>query len=309
MIGHISGRVTGSKRGGAPGAARVLPLRAPPRWSRVPGSPWHPRAVPAASAGARSWAHRGRLTAVEPSTSRQVALARPGPRDHRGPLPPRHPRSFLRFADIESAIVSLEASTRFRIGVDPKRSRAQCRRSGGSCAGDVTMKWRAGQEQICAVVAKIRGRAATRRIEASCLIRLFALCGAWVDPSVSCNRRDEVSPSSEDGGRLCVTLAVITFGQLVSVNLRRRAGEGSTIPLGPTAKARRRGSPGRSFHVARVRTGFRLASSLAPPSRSLSLGAPRSPGPIGPLDLKAAPAGHTRRLAPESSGAAGIRPW
>jgi hypothetical protein len=39
-----------------------------------------------------------------------------------------------------------------------------------------------------------------KRTEASCLIRLFALLGAWVDPSVSCNRSDEVSPSSEDAG-------------------------------------------------------------------------------------------------------------
>ena len=89
------------------------------------------------NAGSGPFDVRESIVAGGASASRQVALARPVIRAHRGPPPPRHPRSSLRFADIEPAIVSVERWTRFRIGVGPKRSRSHCRRSGGSCAGDV----------------------------------------------------------------------------------------------------------------------------------------------------------------------------
>jgi hypothetical protein len=76
-----------------------------------------------------------------------------------------------------------------------------------------------------------------KRAEASCLIRLFALFGAWVDPSVGCNRSVEVGRSSEDVRRLSATLAVTTFGQLVSANLRQRVERGSDYWFGTDAGA------------------------------------------------------------------------
>ena len=95
----------------------------------------------------------------------------------------------------------------------------------GGEPGRPTMKWLAGQEQIRAVVAEIRGCSDEGGWRGELSHSTIRARGAWVDPSAGRNRSVEVSRGIEPQ-RLAAFHAFTAFGQLVSADLHRLATAG-----------------------------------------------------------------------------------